>query len=257
MSWHRLVVIVRHEVRLIARDPSAILILIAFPLITIAFLKPAIRPALVESGYPDATGAEHVVPGQAVMSAFYLVGMVGFSFFAEHSWMTWDRLRASPATSLEIVTGKAAPRVILGIAQFAIVLGAGVAVFDLTVRGDGWALVPLGLAHTVSLVLLGVAVTALTRTAQQANGFAFTGLVVFGAVGGAFVPFNTLPDWAQAIAPITPTYWAMRGMRDIVLEGGGLADVVTPTVVLLGMSALFAAISAARFRADQPKQGFA
>ena len=49
------------------------MVLIVFPLITMAFLKPAFRPALAASGYPDANGAEHVVPGQAAMSAFFVV----------------------------------------------------------------------------------------------------------------------------------------------------------------------------------------
>ena len=39
--------------------------------------------------------------------------------------MTWDRLRASPATSLEIVLGKAIPRVAMVLAQFVVVLGDG------------------------------------------------------------------------------------------------------------------------------------
>jgi len=257
MSARRLAVITVHELRLIRRDPSAILILFAFPLITIAFLKPAIRPALIQSGYPEATGAEHVVPGQAVMSAFYLVALVGFAFFAEHSWATWDRLRASPATSLEIVVGKSLPRMILGVAQFGIVFGAGIVVFDLSVRGDAVALVPLGVAHSLCLVVLGVAVTAVTRTAQQANGIAFTGLVVFGAIGGAFVPFDTLPEWARAVAPVTPTYWAMRGMRSVVLDGEGVGSVVAPTAVLLGMSVLLGVVAARRLRLDEAKQGFA
>ena len=83
-------------------------------------------------------------------------------------------------------------------------------------------------------MLLGVAATALSRTAQQANAFAFTGMVLFGAIGGAFVPFNVLPGWAQAIAPVTPTYWAMRGMRSVVLDGQGLGGVLAPTAMLLG-----------------------
>ena len=54
---------------------------------------------------------------------------------------------------------------------------------------------------SISLVLLGVAVTAICRTAQQANSFAYVGMVLFGAIGGALVPFNVLPRWAQAVAP--------------------------------------------------------
>jgi ABC-2 type transport system permease protein len=256
MSLRRVGVIVGHELRLVRRDPMPLMVLIVFPAITIAFLKPALRPALIQAGYPHATGAEQVVPGQAVMSAFFLVSLVTLSFFAEHGWATWDRLRASPASSLEIVTGKAVPRVAIGIAEFVVVLAAGVLVFDLSIRGNVVALLPLVVAFSVCLVLLGVAATALSSTAQQANAFAFTGMVLFGAIGGAFVPLNVLPAWARAIAPVTPTYWAMRGMRSVVLDGRGFGAVALPIGVLLAMSLLFAAIALRRFRFDETKTGF-
>ena len=116
-----------------------------------------------------------------------------FAFFTEHGWATWDRLRASQATSLEIVLGKALPRVATGVVQLAVLLSAGVLVFGLHIRGNALALAPLMIAFCVCLVLLGVCVTALCRTAQQANSFAYLGMVLFGAIGGAFVPFNLLP----------------------------------------------------------------
>ena len=65
-------------------------------------------------------------------------------------------------------------------------------------------------------------VTAICRTAQQANAFAYVGMVLFGAIGGALVPFSVLPRWAQTVAPVTPTYWAMRGFRSVILDGQGL-----------------------------------
>ena len=91
--------------------------------------------------------------------------------------------------------------------------------------------------------MLGVASTALCRTVQQANAFAMVGLVLFGAIGGALVPINVLPDWARAVAPVTPTYWAMRGFRSVILDGQGTAALLFPIGILLGMSALFAVIA--------------
>ena len=125
ISPRRLGVILAHELRLAARDPLAVMVLVVFPIITMAFLKPAFRAALEQSGFPHANGAEQVVPGQAVVGAFFIVSLTTFAFFSEFGWMTWDRLRASPATSLEIVLGKAIPRVAMVLAQFVVVLGAG------------------------------------------------------------------------------------------------------------------------------------
>ena len=139
------------------------------------------------------------------------------------------------------------------LAQFVVVIGVGVLVFDLHVRGDAFALVPLVLVFSISLVLLGVAVTAICRTAQQANSFAYVGMVLFGAIGGALVPYNVLPHWARLVAPATPTYWAMRGFRSVILDGRGLGAMAAPTGALAAMTVLFAIVSLRRLRFDETK----
>ncbi len=248
MSPRRTLAIVRHELRLMGRDPLPLLILVVFPLIMMSFLKPAFRLALVANGYRHANGAEQVVPGQAVVNGFYIVGMTSFAFFSEYGWNTWERLRASQASSAEIIAGKAIPRVAASLAQFAVVFAIGGPLLQLHVRGPVVAFVPLSVAFALCLVTLGVLVTALCKTLQQANAVAFGGLVLFGAIGGALVPISVLPAWARTVAPATPTYWVMRGFRSIILSGSGTPGVLLPTAVLLGMSGAFAAISLARFR---------
>jgi ABC-2 type transport system permease protein len=252
--WHRrTAAVVAHELRLLRRDPMPVLVLIVFPLILMAFLKPTFALALVASGHVGANGAEQVVPGQTVVNAFYVVGMTSFAFFAEYGWNTWDRLRASNASSAEIVAGKALPLLAVSVTQFVVIFAVSVPFFHLHSRGPLVALVPLVASFATCLVLLGVMITALCRTIQQANAFAFGGIVIFGALGGALVPIELLPAWARALAPATPTYWVMRGFRSVILDGRGLAAVALPCCVLLGMSFVFAMVSLTRFRFSDTK----
>jgi ABC-2 type transport system permease protein len=257
VSARRVVAIMRHEMQLVARDPLPVMILLVFPLILMAFLKPAFRPALVAAGFPHANGAEQVVPGEAVANGFYIVGMTSFAFFAEYGWFTWDRLRVSRATSVEIIVGKSLPRLMMSVAQFVAVFAIGAPLLDLRVRGSLVALIPLVVAFGICLVLLGVMITSLCHTLQQASALAFGGLVLFGAIGGALVPIEILPRWARAVAPATPTYWAMRGFRSVILGGQGLGGVLLPVAVLLAMGAGCLAVSVVRFRFTDAKTGYA
>ena len=50
ISMRRIGVTIAHELRIIRRDPLPVMVLIVFPIITMAFLKPAFRPALVQAG---------------------------------------------------------------------------------------------------------------------------------------------------------------------------------------------------------------
>jgi ABC-2 type transport system permease protein len=257
MSPRRTLTIARHELRLVGRDPLPVMILVVFPLILMSFLKPAFRYALVAGGFPHANGAEQVVPGEAVANGFYIVGMTSFAFFSEYAWCTWERLRTTSATAIEIIIGKALPRLGISCAQFAVIFAVGIPSFHLHVRGALFALVPLVAAFALCLVMLGVAVTAVCRTIQQANAVAFGGLVLFGAIGGALVPINVLPHWAHTIAPATPTYWAMRGFRSVILTTSGANAVVLPAAILVAMSLGFAVISVVKFRLDDAKSSWA
>jgi len=256
-SLQRVGVLLRHEVRLAARDPLPAVVLILFPIVTMAFLEPAFKPALVQAGHLDASGAEQVVPGQATMSAFFVVSLVTFGFFSEYTWATWDRLRASQATSFEIVLGKALPRLVMVVLQFCVIFAFGALVFDLVVQGDAVALLPLVLVFSACLVALGIAITALCPTAQQAQACAIVGMVLFGAIGGALVPFDVLPDWARAIAPVTPTYWAMRGFETVILDGEGIGALALPVAVLAAMTVTCAVVALIRLRFDDHKVGWA
>jgi len=256
MSRRRVEAILSHEFKLLSRDPLPIMILVVFPLILIAFLKPLFALALRTHGYAGANGAEQVVPGEAVINGFYIVGMTSFAFFVEYGWNTWDRLRASDATSLEIIIGKALPFLAVSVSQFLLIFAIGVPLFRLHSRGPLSALVPLVVMFAICLVALGIVVTSLCHTIAQVSAFAFGGLVLFGALGGALVPLEVLPGWAHAVAPVTPTYWAMRGFGSVILGGHGWRSVVLPCTVLAGMCLGFAAVSLRRFRFSDAKVSF-
>jgi ABC-type multidrug transport system, permease component len=224
--------------------------------VLMAFLKPTFALALAAHGYPGANGAEQVVPGQAVVNGFFVVGMTSFAFFAEYGWNTWDRLRATNATSAEIIAGKALPILAVSATQFLVIFAIGTPLFDLHSRGPLVALIPLVAAFAACLVMLGVTITALCRTVQQVNAFSMGGLVLFGALGGALVPLEVLPSWARSVSPATPTYWVMRGFRSVILDGHSFSALVLPCGVLGAMSLAFAIVSLAQFRLSDAKVSF-
>jgi ABC-2 type transport system permease protein len=257
MSLSRSFAILRNELRVLRRDPTPLIILIAMPLIVLPIFRSTFRAVLVLSGRPHASGAEFAVPGEVVQFLFYLSPTVGFAFFREHGWGTWERLRASAATSAEIITGKALPMVALGAAQLVVLFGVGVLLLDLHVRGSVAGVVVVSAALLACVVALGVAITAISRTIQQVSAFGYLGATVFGAVGGALVPFSTLPGWVRAIAPVTPQYWAMRGYSAMILDGRSFGAAIRPTLMLLGYAVAFVAVALARFRFDDAKVAWA
>ena len=249
--------IARHELRVFRRDPTYLVITTLMPLVVIPVLKSTVEISLKVQGFESATGAEQVVPGQAVVFSFFLVGGVAFTFFREHGWHTWDRLRASTATSAEILVGKSLPWTALGMAQLAIVFVFGWAAYGLDLAAEPVGLILVSLIYTVTLVVLGIALVALMGKIQQVNAVSNLGAIVFGAIGGAFVGISQLPGWVQPIAPLTPTYWVMRSYRSVFLAGEGIDALILPMGVLFGFAALFTAVALLRFSFDEAKLSWA
>ena len=195
------------------------------PLLMMAVMKPLFALSLQAEGFAGASGAEQAVPGMAAMFATFSASFAGFGFFREHGWGTWDRLRASSATTSDIMVGKLGPVFFISIAQLIGLFGIGILLLDLAIAGSVTALGFIIVAFSMSMIAFGMAITAISRTSLQLNMFANLGGIVFAGVGGALVPVTVLPEWVQTIAQFIPTYWAMQGFLGVILEGDRLADV--------------------------------
>jgi ABC-2 type transport system permease protein len=257
VSWRRSASIVRNELRVLRRDPTPLVILVLMPLIVVPIYRATFRAALAASGHAGVSGAQFAVPGATVQFLFFLAPTVGFSFFREHGWGTWERLRTSAATGADIVIGKSLPMVAIGALQLVVLFAVGVLALDLRIGGSVVGVLSISAALLTCVVALGIAITAVARTLQQVSTLGYLGATVFGAIGGALVPFATLPHWMRTVAPVTPQYWAMRGYNALILDGHAFGAAVRPTLMLLGYAAVFVAVALRRFRFDDAKVAYA
>ena len=246
-------VIARREIRLLRQDPVPLVLLLVVPVAFLAFLKPMLYVTLIIEGYPGTNGSEQAVPGAAATFSLFLTGLAGLSFFREHGWGTWDRLRASPATTAQLLLGKLVPLYGFAVLQIAWLFAVGVVVFDLDLRGPAVAVAALSLAVAASHLALGLLLVAVSRTIQQVNALANLGSTLLAGVGGAVVPAYPMPGWVRVVAPATPTYWVMRGYRAVTLDGQGLSAIALPAAVLTAFAVVLSALALLRFSAAEAK----
>jgi ABC-2 type transport system permease protein len=236
----------RHEI-------GSLLGLVLLPLIMVAFLNPVFQSM---AGGQSGDGAAVALPGMAVLFSLFLIGHVGYLFFREHTFGTWERLRASPLSPIEVIAGKTAPVVALAVVQQLALFVLGMVLFGLRISGSVIALVAVAVALGVCLAAMGVAAAAYLRSAQRLNAISGVLAMVLGGLGGSLTPVASLPSWAQQAAPFSPGYWAVRGYRSVIVDGAGIADVGLPIAMLLVFAAVAAALAAVRFRFEETKVGF-
>jgi ABC-2 type transport system permease protein len=226
-------------------------------MVFVGFLKPAGFLALVAEGFPGTNGAEQAVPGAAATFSLFVTGLVGLSFFREHGWGTWPRLRASPAGTAQILAGKLIPLVAFSLVQLALIFGAGFLFFGLHVRGSVGGLVVASVAVALCSVALGVALVAVCRSLAQLNALANLGTALLAGLGGALMPLRLLPGWVRAIGPGSPAYWSMKAYRAVILDGASPSGILRPCAFLLAFTAAFTVIALVAFSTEERKTAWA
>ena len=253
MNWPRSRVLMRQNWALLMADPAPIVLLTLMPVVMMTFLQGTSRAVLRGAGYASASGAELVVPGMAVMFAFFGVGFIGTAFFSEHGWGTWDRLRSSRATTMEIVMGKILPSAVLILGQLVLLFVIGVVVFGMTINGSVAGVGVMMLACVAVLVAFSMLLTAVLKTANQLMAVVNLAAMALTGLGGALAPVDVLPGWAQAIAPLSPAYWMLKGFRAVILEKGGLDATIIPAAATLAFAGVLAVIAVWQFSATDEK----
>jgi ABC-2 type transport system permease protein len=87
----------------------------------------------------------------------------------------------------------------------------------------------------VVILGLGLFISTISDTQQQAMFITWFIMVLFILMGGLFTPIDSMPEWAQQAAWFNPMTWYIDLMRRVMLTGAGLEHVWKSIVVLAGM----------------------
>lgn len=216
------------------RDAGLVVLMTLTPLVLMPFMIPACKTMLVSEGYAAATGAEQAVPGMATLFSFLSVQVIVQSFFHEHAWGTWPRLRASAATAADVVLGKVTVAYVVQALQLLAVLALGSALFNYRPAGDPAAIIAVALLFAAVLAAFGVALSLWVRTEGTALSVAnLIGMLAAG-LGGTLCTVASFPEWAQPLAKLSPAYWALDAVRAVSLDGAGFGD-IAPQLAALGV----------------------
>jgi ABC-2 type transport system permease protein len=231
----RILILARHNVRLLLREPGPALSRILSPLALIAILQPLYRQM-------------HLDGDRAVIMALVLFSTLGLSIVAnavlsERVWHTLDRLRATALRPRDLVLGKCAAPLAVLVLQQLVVFGAGVAVFGLRPRSP-LLLGTMGIVWAVTVLCLGAALASVTSTPSAVSAITDGASFLSTALSGALLPLSAMTGWVRALAPVSPGFWVVRGFEAAL--AGTVVPVVTSAAILLGVAALAAALAARR-----------
>ncbi len=148
--------------------------------------------------------------------------LTAMSVAREREQGTFDQLLVTPFRPAEIMAGKALPSLLIGTAQATTVLLVAQLWFHIPFAGS-FATLYTGLwLFLLAAVGIGLFLSSLVATMQQAMLYSFLTMVPFALLSGLTTPLSSMPDVVQAFTRINPLRYAIDVTQRVYLEGVGL-----------------------------------
>lgn len=172
---------------------------------------------------PEGITAYNIVPGLiGVILTMTMVLMTGLAMTRERERGTFENLLATPATPMEVMTGKLVPYILIGLIQVTVILILARFVFQVPMLGSLWLLYGVVLVFILANLALGITFSSIARNQLQAMQMTFFFFLPSILLSGFMFPFRGMPQWAQVIGNALPLTHFLQLVRGILLKGNGL-----------------------------------
>jgi len=198
---------------------------------------------------PERRSAVQIVPGLiGVILTMTMVLFTSVAIVRERERGNLELIINTPVRTTELMLGKIAPYVVIGMIQTTLILLLGRAVFDVPIAGNLLDLYAAALIFVTSVTALGLLFSTLVSTQMQAFQLTFMSFLPQILMSGFMFPFDGMPRPARLVAEIFPLTHFVRLVRGIILRGASLGEVRGELWPLALFFAVTVSIAIARFR---------
>ena len=187
---------------------------------------------------PEGLTSYNIVPGlMGVILTLTMVLMTGLAMTRERERGTFENLLATPATPLEVMTGKMVPYVLIGLIQVTLILVAARWLFDVPMHGSLLLLYAVVLLFICANLTLGITFSSIARNQLQAMQMTIFFFMPSLLLSGFMFPFRGMPEWAQLVGNVLPLTHFLILVRGIMLKGNGVGMIwaqVWPILLFIG-----------------------
>lgn len=235
------------EAKLFLRDPAAPITVLGIPvalLIVLSFI-PGIREESDKFAGGDPLSTFIGPMAVAILLAMLALNLFPAVIATYREKGVLRRLAATPVPPSRILIAQLLVNLAAAVLVVAVILGLGSTVVGMALPANpaGFALVTvLGAA---ALFSVGMLIAALSRTARTASGIGSLAFFPMLALGGVWVPKESLPAFLQGLADVLPLGATLNALRET--SAGGNPE-LRQLIALVVATALFGALSARFFR---------
>jgi ABC-2 type transport system permease protein len=198
---------------------------------------------------PAASSRLNIVPGLVgtILTMTMLI-FTALSVTREIERGTMESLLSMPIRPIEVMFGKITPYVLVGFIQATLIVGIGVLLFGVPVRGSLIMLALLSTLFITTNLSIGYTFSTIVQNQLQAMQLSMMFFLPSILLSGFMFPFAGMPVWAQYIGEGLPLTHYLRIVRAIMLKGATLQNLQYDAIALIALMLLAMTIAVTRFR---------
>ncbi len=214
-------------------------------------LKPiTVTPEIRVWYNPDLKSRNYILPGLLGMILTQAtVLLTALAIVKEKERGTLEQLIVTPIQTWQIIIGKLAPFTFIGVIDIVLALAGVTLILGIPVRGSVVLLVALSLIFILTTLGLGLFVSTVSNTQQQAMmTTVFFVVLPMNFLSGFIFPIENMPRIIQIFTYFLPLRYFFEIIRGIFLRGAGLVELWPQVLALFIFAAAVLTLSSLRFR---------
>lgn len=211
-------------------------------------LNPNLQLRTTTSFNPEAESVNFMVPGiVATLLTMLTLMMTSMAIVREREMGTMEQVLVTPISPITLLFGKLTAFSIIGMVIMGLAMNVGIFWFKVPFVGSGPLLVALSLVYLMTTLGIGMFVSTITSTQQQAMFLAWFFSIFAMLTSGYMTPVTNMPIWLQHITIINPMRFFIEIVRGIMMKGAGISDMWQNIVALLIFGPVIFTFSLLRF----------
>jgi ABC-2 type transport system permease protein len=197
---------------------------------------------------PDLRSVNFMVPAVICMIlGTAMTALTAMGIVRERETGTLEQLIVTPIRPMEMMLGKTLPFAAIGMLDVCVIIAVARFWFGVEVAGSVVLLLVMSALFLVTTLGLGLFISTVSRTQQQAMLTAFFVLMPSVILSGFMFPIENMPEAIQWVTYAIPLRYFVEIVRGIFLRGAGLGILWPQIAALAALGGTIFALSAARF----------
>jgi len=198
----------------------------------------------------EMKSANMFVPGTMVLILMLISAMMtSISITREKELGTMEILLVSPLRPVQIIVGKVLPYLFLSIINAFVIVLIGHFIFGVPITGSFILLMLETILFIMMALCLGILISTVAKNQMVAMFISMIALMLPTIILSGFIyPIENMPVLLQVLSHVMPARYFVTILRAIMLKGVGILYIWKETLILIGMTLFFIAVSVRKFK---------